>query len=265
MTALLLLAAVPVVMWLGQTVMLAAIGRPPLWRLDTRNTPTAVRTGGRILTQLSLVGIIVAYPLLRGEGVVAYYARLLPATRSMRLMAHGAAAAVLFLSALYLVWVLSGRVEVEPRGSRRRRWRRLALLLPTSLFGPLVEELLFRGVVMADLMRWLPSRPIAAFILAVLVFAGAHYIRTVKRRWTFGGHVMLGVLLCGAFFATGSLWLSIGLHAGGNLVIIGARPYCANRGPAWITGASIFPYAGLVGLVGLTILSTFIMTHYGPR
>jgi membrane protease YdiL (CAAX protease family) len=98
--------------------------------------------------------------------------------------------------------------------------------------------------------------------LSTLVFAVAHYVRKVKRRWTFAGHIMLGLLLSVAFHQTGNLWLAIGLHAGGNFMILGTRPLITNRGPAWLTGASIFPYAGAAGVVGLGILTAFVVTHY---
>ena len=137
------------------------------------------------------------------------------------------------------------------------------LLLPTAVFGAFVEELLFRGVVMRDLLRDMPSAPALAVGIAVVVFAAAHYVRPVKRRWTFPGHLMLGLLLCVAFLRTGSVWLATGFHAGGILMIMGTRPFFRYRGPAWITGASTFPFAGAVGMVGLAILTVFVASRYG--
>ncbi len=100
-------------------------------------------------------------------------------------------------------------------------------------------------------------------MLGALIFAGAHYVRAVKRRWTFPGHVLLGVLLCVAFLRTGSLWLPMGLHAGGIFMIMGIRPFVRYRGPAWLTGASIFPFAGVIGMAGLLLLTAFVSTYYG--
>ena len=265
MTALALLLAVPIVLWIGQTILLRGYGRPIRWRIDSGDVPRAVRTGGRILTQLSLIGVIVVYPLLLGESVLAYYRTMLPATRVVLQGVQGAAASALCLCVLYGIWIATGCVQLDVHQTRKRWMRRLALLLPTALLGAFVEELLFRGVLMADLLRNGSIPPMLVLAIAATVFAAAHYVRSVKRRWTFGGHLMLGVLLCAAFLQTGTLWLSIGLHAGGNAIILGTRPFVRYKGPAWMTGASVFPYAGAVGILGLGLLTAFVFTHYGPR
>ena len=56
-----------------------------------------------------------------------------------------------------------------------------------------------------------------------VIFAAAHYVRSVKRYWTFPGHVALGALLCAAFYWTGNVWLSFGVHAGGVLVLMAVQ------------------------------------------
>ena len=265
MTALLLLLAAPLLMWLSQTAMLRHHGLPIRWSINTHGAPHDVRALGRIITQLSLLAVILIYPLVRGESPAAYYLSLLPASLSALQLVHGAAASVLFLSVLFLVWVGTGRLVVRIHQSRRRCLRRLLLLIPTALLGAGIEELLFRGVLMADLLRSLADRPYLAVTLAAFIFAGAHYVRAVKRRWTFPGHLALGLLLCFAFQRTGSLWLPIGLHAGGILMIMGTRAFFEYRGPAWLTGESVFPFAGVVGIGGLGVLTGFVMTYYGVR
>jgi len=261
--ALLLLAAVPVVMWAVQTAQLRACGLPVRWRIDAAGAPRKIRTTGRIVTQASLLAVIAAYPLLRGQPILDYYAELLPMTETALQSVHGAAVSILFLCALYGVWTATDRLRVSMHQSRRRWVRRLVLLAPTACLGAFVEELLFRGVVMADLMDSPLLPRSVAVAMSILVFAGAHYVRSVKRRWTIFGHLMLGVLLCVAFLRTGTLWLAIGLHAGGIFMIMGTRPFLRSRGPAWLTGASIFPFSGVVGVLGLAILTTFVACYYG--
>lgn len=264
MTALLLLAAVPIVMWAVQTLQLRAAGLPIRWRIDADGAPKSVRTGGRIVTQTSLLSVILLYPVIRGEGIVAYYQSLLPGGPILRQFAQGAAAATLFLCALFGAWLATERIQIDIHHSRRKWMRRLFLLIPTALFGAAIEELLFRGVVLADLLQS-PSIPTPVAVgLGAVIFAAAHYVRAVKRRWTFPGHLMLGVLLCVAFLRTGALWLPAGLHAGGIFMIMGIRPFVRYRGPAWITGASIFPFAGVVGIAGLALLTGFVHRYYGP-
>lgn len=263
MTALFLVTLVPLLLWTVQTLQLRYYGLPVRWRLDAGGAPRAVRTVGRVATQISLLAIILVFPLLTGESLVAYYARLLPATHVALQCSHGCAASVLFLCALYAVWIMNDRLRVSVHQSRRRWVRRLLLLLPTACFGALVEELLFRGVVMADLLRTPGFSTTTAVALSIIVFAGAHYVRKAKRRWTIFGHLMLGLLLCVAFLRTGALWLPIGLHAGGIMMIMGTRPFFRYRGPAWLTGASVFPFAGVIGVLGLGVLTGFV-AHYYP-
>lgn len=263
MKVLLMLAAIPLVLWLVQSALLKLHGLPIRRRLDARQTPAIVRTSGRIATQLCLAAVVLAYPLTIGRSLTDYYAKLLPPTRDVFHFAHGFAAATLFLCVLFGVWLATHRLEIDIHHSRRKWMRRLILLIPTALLGALVEELIFRGIVLADLLRS-PTLPReAAIAVGAMVFAVAHYVRTVKRRWTFPGHVMLGVLLCIAFLGTGNLWLAVGLHAGGIFMIMGLRPFVRYRGPAWLTGASIFPFAGVVGIAGLLVLTGYVVRHYG--
>lgn len=174
---------------------------------------------------------------------------------------HGSATAILYLSLLYLAWLTTDNVRFHLRPDRRRLLRRLAGAPFTALFAALVEELLFRGVLLADLLESFDPR--VAVPIGVVVFAGAHYIRGVKHYWTFAGHLALGTLFCVAFVCTGALWLSVGLHAGGVLVLMGLRPLVRYSGPAWLVGASIFPYAGVVGVVALVLLTINMWLCYG--
>jgi membrane protease YdiL (CAAX protease family) len=90
-------------------------------------------------------------------------------------------------------------------------------------------------------------------------------VRSVKRYWTFPGHLALGVLLCTAFLCTGNIWLSFGLHAGGVLVLMAVRPFVRYLGPPWLVGASIFPYAGVVGATALILLTLNVFLAFGGR
>lgn len=258
MTALALLACVPIVMWLVQTALLRWHRLPIRLRIDAGDAPPIVRAAGRIVTPVSLMAVAVVYPLIRGENPFDYFARLLPLDSRLEDVARGSAATVLFLCALYLVWLLTGQMRISPHPDRRRIARRIAVVPFSAILGSVVEELVFRGVVMADLQRIESLGSAGAVTASALVFAGAHYVRSAKRHWTVAGHVILGYLLSVAFWRTENLWLAIGLHAGGILMIMGSRPILKYRGPAWLTGASIYPYAGVVGAIGLTMLTGMI-------
>lgn len=275
MSALALLACVPLVMWLAQSLLLLCHGLPIRRRIDAGNAPRSVRDAGRIVTQASLAAVILVYPMLIGKPIGAYYGELLPRASAWQLP-YGMATSVLFLCVLYGVWILTDQLLVKAHQKRRRWMRRLVLLVPTAFFGAFVEELLFRAVLLADILRWfdvalpcadwkglLSGGSIAAIAIGSLLFAAAHYVRKVKRRWTFPGHVVLGILLCVAFVTTGNLWLAAGLHAGGILMIMGTRPFIVYRSRSWLTGASVFPFAGIAGIVGLLILTLFVLRLQG--
>ncbi len=262
MIALLMLMAIPVVLWSVQSVCLAAARQPLRWRIDSRGGTKHLRLAARMTTQVGLLAVIVLYPVVRGEAIIAYYGRLLPPAPAAEHFGIGVALAALFLSVLLVIWLASQRLVVEVHHARKKWIRRLVLLVPTALFGAFVEEMIFRGVLMADLLQsnW---SPVAAVAASALVFAIAHYVRAVKRRWTFPGHIALGLLLGVAFLDTGSLWLAAGLHAGGILVIMGVRPFVRYAGPAWLTGASIFPFAGAVGIAALVTLTAIVHHQFG--
>jgi membrane protease YdiL (CAAX protease family) len=207
--------------------------------------------------------VLLAYPLLRGEHPWAYYSQFFPGGGRVRESVHGLTAAGLYLVLLYLAWLLTDNVRYRVRHGAKKLTLRLAGVPLTAVLVALVEEMLFRGMLLADLLESLP--PVAAIAVGAGVYAGAHYVRSVKRYWTLTGHLALGVLFCLAFVVTGALWLPVGLHAGGVLVLMGVRPFVRYVGPPWLVGASIFPYAGVVGLGALVLLTVNMWLCYGVQ
>jgi len=262
MLALVCLLAVPAIMWLGQSVLLLAAGLPLRVRISAEDLPRPLRPVNRVVTNVAFAAALLGYPLLRGQSPLAYYRRFFPVTDARPAEAlFGIAASVLYLSLLYLAWTLTDNVRFRVRHTPGRLLQRLSGVPPTALFVALVEELLFRAMLLAGLLEALDAR--VALPIGVLAFAGAHYLRPVKRYWTFPGHLALGVLLCSAYLLTRALWLPLGLHAGGVLVLMGTRPLVRYTGPAWLVGASIFPYAGVVGIAGLLLLTLNLWLHFG--
>lgn len=267
MTALALLLAIPIAVGLVQNGLLRAAGRPWRWQIGGRDLPERIVTANRLTTNVGLLAVLVGYPLLRGVGPVEYYRQALPVGPAWRDFSWGLGASVLYLSLLYLAWLQAGVVRCEVRHSPRRLAQRLALVPLTAVAAAFVEELVFRAALLRglldDLRTWLSpgAAPVVAVLLGALVFAAAHYMRAVKRYWTFPGHVMLGLLLCVAYVQSGALWLSLGLHAGGILVLLALRPFVRYQGPAWLTGASIYPYAGVVGVAALGLLTLSVWRH----
>jgi len=260
MLALFLLMLVPVMMWGGQSILLLAIGRPMSWRISSADLPRKLQSVNRAITQTSFAFVLIADPFIRGEQPLRYYLNLLPVI-DWPLLVYGLLISILYLSTLYLGWLITDNVRFEIRHKSTRFIQRILVAPFSAIFGALVEELLFRAMLLNGLLESF-SIPVA-LTLGAFIFAAAHYVRQVKRYWTFAGHIGLGLLLCTAFVCTRSLWLSLGLHAGGILIITSFRPFLRYNGPRWLVGASVFPYAGVVGIVALMLLTLNIWLALG--
>lgn len=260
MLAIGLLLLVPILMWAGQSLMLLAAGQPIRWRISSSGLSKRLKSVNRIITNSSLAAVLVAFPLLKGESVIAYYSALFPLGRASLQALHGFAAVAIYLASLYLGWMITDNIRFGIRHRPGDLVSRLAVIPFSAILGSTIEELMFRAVVLASLLDSF-SVPVAV-VIGSIIFAGAHYVRRVKRYWTFPGHVALGVLLCVCFACTRNLWLPLGVHAGGIFMIMGARPLMRYVGPTWLVGASIFPYAGIPGIMGLSILTVNLWLLY---
>jgi hypothetical protein len=123
---------------------------------------------------------VAIYPLAVGRPIVEYYREMLPVS-AWRQLAEGVAAAVLFLCVLFIAWIATDALRPGVYRSRRRWRRRLMLLLPTSLFGAFVEEAIFRGVVLADLLESNLLPTVASVASEAWSSDAAHYVLQVKR------------------------------------------------------------------------------------
>lgn len=107
-------------------------------------------------------------------------------------------------------------------------WVGLALsIVLVVLIGPVVEELIFRGVLLSAFQgvlagRWQTAGPWVASALTALVFAAYHF-----SAWLFLPTFVLGLALGWLTQSRGGLWPAIALHALYNLVPILAAFYVA--------------------------------------
>jgi hypothetical protein len=133
------------------------------------------------------------------------------------------------------------------------------VLLPAALS----EELAFRGTPLLALGKQFGRVP--AILVLALLFGVAHLDNDAATLLALGNIALAGVLLGVAFFTSGGLLTSTGLHFGWNLTLAGlAAPvsgmaipmpwldYSAG-GPRWLTGGAFGPEGGV--LASLCILS----------
>ena len=84
-------------------------------------------------------------------------------------------------------------------------WLKACFILTAILVGPVVEELIFRGIVFSYLVKRAGLK--AGILLVSLLFAAIHFHLP-----SFLPLALLSAALCVAYWRTGSLWVSIGIH-----------------------------------------------------
>lgn len=134
----------------------------------------------------------------------------------------------------------------------------VAILAPAAL----AEEVMFRGVPLVVLARWI-GRPAALVLLSVL-FSLAHIDNPEVSTRAIGNVALAGILLSLAFYSPGGMWTAFGAHLGWNatLASLGAPvsglpfdiPYIdyTMGGPPWLTGGRFGPEGGLLGTIAIT-------------
>jgi uncharacterized protein len=150
-----------------------------------------------------------------------------------------------------------------------------------------LEEIFFRGIIFRGLLEdW---KPLPAFLVANLFYSALHFVKPGERYFLTGidpwagvrhlfstfapffdpaeiapgliGLLLIGIVLSYAFARTGTLYLSIGLHAGWVIAIKTVRVFGDYRAEdlGWLFGSSdpkivsgVVTWAGII-LVGLAV------------
>jgi uncharacterized protein len=168
--------------------------------------------------------------------------------------------------------------------------RAVQFILPAILIG-IIEEGFFRAFLLGGLRR--DFGPRGALLASSVFYAAAHLVRSPKRYYLTGFHpgaglgnltasaaqlghpiawaptliglFLLGMVLGEAFLLSGTVWFSVGLHAG---FVLGAKtwPLIADGGAPvsrWIAGAGPVPLiaapaAWMIAVVLLVLLPRFL-------
>jgi len=87
----------------------------------------------------------------------------------------------------------------------------VSLILMTVILAPILEEILFRGIIMKGMINN-QVKPVTAIIVSALIFGAVHF-----NPWQFAGASLLGLVLGLVYYKTKSLLMPILLHAFNNL------------------------------------------------
>ena len=95
----------------------------------------------------------------------------------------------------------------------------LLICIQVMIIGPIIEELLFRGILLRSLLEKFYQRPFKAIIYTSLVFGFVHF-NLVQGMFSFLGGIILGVI----YYYTKSIKLCILTHILNNILIIIPNP-----------------------------------------
>jgi hypothetical protein len=243
------------VLWAVQSLVLKLVGEPLAWPLRFTTRKPLVRWTARVMVQASWLVILVGTPLALGIRPLDALRQAFP----MPVPWHDIAVAfsIMFFSgwALFALYIKAGWVRIEPQHDAATRRGKLV----RRFLGPLplatLEEAVFRGVLLEQLLRSFPrshAYTALAIVLSSAAFASAHFIKPSypgKPIWRPAyGLFIVGCLFGLAYVVGGrSLWLPIVMHAAAIFVVEVMRLYAVQKGPPWLSGYSEWPQSGLVG------------------
>lgn len=250
-------------LWLVQSVALKLAGEPlalPL-RFDTRKP--LVKWTSRVMIHVTWLIIIVGTPLALGISPIEWLRLQFPLPVPWRDIAVAIAVTLVPIWVMYAGWLMAGWVLVEPRfdpATRRAKLLRRAIG-PWPLAA--LEEAVFRGVLLDQLLRALPvgrAYTALAIIITSALFAALHFVKKpldAKRAvWQPAYGLFIVSCLFGLAYVLGghSLWLPIAVHGAAVFGIEVPKLYVAYHGPRWLIGYPEFPHCGLLG--SLVVLVT---------
>jgi membrane protease YdiL (CAAX protease family) len=169
--------------------------------------------------QLTIVLGVVYVSRLKGQRSLRRDFGFRVRLRDVRFLAVGAALEVFLTLALVPI------LRLDPHANNQQLLRDLdqhrdtgtivLFFVGAVIFAPLVEELLFRGVLLRALLR--KVEPATAVVVSALIFALVHYIGDPNTLPFLPALAGLGAVLAMTALRTGDLSASIFIHAGFNL------------------------------------------------
>jgi len=253
-------------LWVVQSLLLLASGERLAPPLRYQTDKGSVVYPMKIMVQLGWLLIILVYPVLIGSDPPAFYGDAFHPPPPLKAMLIIAIACIAGFALIYLVYFATGAIELAFIFSRRKTVRRLVggLLTPVPL--AIMEEAVFRGVLLHALLSWLNGTwgTVVAVAVSSAVFSSVHFVRRrdSKRKPMLQpaiGLFFVGVVLGSAYVAGGqTLWLPVTAHAAGILAVELPRSFVIYKAsPKWI-GYRSFPHSGPLGIIHMIALTALV-------
>jgi membrane protease YdiL (CAAX protease family) len=163
----------------------------------------------------------------------------------------------------YALYIKAQWLRFEPRHDAATRRRKLFSRFLTPVPLAVLEEAVFRGTLLEQLLRSLPATLFGsalAVILSSATFAAVHFIKPARGKPVVQGlysYFTAGCLFGIGYIASGRcLWVPVTMHATAIFIIEVMRLYTLHQAPRWLAGFPEGPHSGIVGsivVVGMAI------------
>jgi Type II CAAX prenyl endopeptidase Rce1-like len=244
-------------LWAVQSVALRIAGEPLAWPLRFPTRKPLVRWTSRVMIHTSWLIILVGTPLALGIRPLDALHQAFPLPVPWDDIAI--AFSVVFFPGVitYALLLKVGWVRVEPQHDQATRRAKLFRRFLGPLPLAILEEGVFRGVLLEQLLRSFPQShtyTVLAITLSSAMFASVHFIKLPypgKPIWQPAYGLFIVGCLFGFVYVLGgrSLWLPIVVHAMAVFLIEVMKIYVVHQAPPWLMGYSEYPQCGLVGSI----------------
>jgi len=244
-------------LWLVQSIALHLAGEPLAWPLRFETRKPLVKWISRVMVHTIWIIILVGTPLALGISPTEWLHQEFPTPIPWRDITIAFSIVLFPIWIMYALWFAVGWVRMELRHDTTTR--RLKLL--RRFIGPwplaTLEEAVFRGVLLEQLLRSLPQSQTytgLAIVVSSAVFSSLHFVKQThldRRVWQRAYGLFIISCMFGLAYVVGgrSLWLPIAMHGTAVFAIEVMRVYVVFQGPPWLLGYAEFPQAGLFGSI----------------
>ena len=211
---------------------------------------------------------------------------LFPPTRAVKDAGVGAGLAIASMVVLTLLMFLTDAFTPFFRLSASETLARCTRALLAAVTVGFLEEIFFRGIIFKGLLE--DMRPARAYLLANVFFSAVHFVQPADEEVLSGieplagfrhlirsfgpflnpellpgffGLFLIGAVLCYAFQRTGTLYMSMGLHAGWifGLKTFGVFGHYAREDLGWMFGSTDPKVvSGVISWIGIMIVGVLV-------
>jgi membrane protease YdiL (CAAX protease family) len=250
-------------LWVAQTVALIYVGERLALPLQYTTRSPVVRMTSQVMIQAVWIIIVVGTPIALGINPLDALQRAFPLPVPWRRIATAFLIMSIPLCLGYALYIKAQWLRFEPRHDAATRRRKLFSRFLTPVPLAVLEEAVFRGTLLEQLLRSLPATLFGsalAVILSSATFAAVHFIKPARGKPVLQGlysYFTAGCLFGIGYIASGRcLWVPVTMHATAIFIIEVMRLYTLQQAPRWLAGFPEGPHSGIVGsvvVVGMAI------------